>query len=315
MSMEKNLFKKILTFNLIFILILSLTTISLANDFKIKIGNVIEILVYGHEELSRPVMVKPEGTVDFPFLQNIPIDGLTIDELREIIVIQLSKYMNQKPLVSVILLETYPIEVTVLGRVFKPGAHQIKVNSTIQGAIGQAGGFLPGANLTEVKIIRKDYKSDTKEEFFINLEKFLVTGDPDSLPQLKNGDVIMVPSYSGPSTVKVLGEVYRPGSFEINYDNDSLLDIIFMAGGLTKEANIKKVKLISINDKNKQEITIDLYTNFTSDDYKKIPKVKPGDIIFIPKKVFSWNKFIRLMRDITVFATLWVLLERSKQYN
>ena len=51
---------------------------------KIKPGDAIDIMVYGHQELSRVVTVSPKGTVDFPFLQNIPVDGLTLNEFRDI---------------------------------------------------------------------------------------------------------------------------------------------------------------------------------------------------------------------------------------
>lgn len=287
-------------------------TAGYSEDYKLTSGDVVEIIVYGHEELSRLVTVKDNGNVDFPFLQNIPVDGLSLDELREIIVIQLSKFLPQKPLVSVIIPETYPIEITVLGQVVKPGAHMLKVNSTVQGAIGMAGGFLPGADLTKVKIVRKSIDSDSATEFIINIKQFLIEGNEQLLPRLQPGDMIIVPSYSGSSTVKVLGEVNRPGSYEMMIGNDSLLDIIFMAGGFTKEANTHKLKIISPHKQTKNEINIDLTKTMQAADFQALPEIMPGDIIYVSKNAFSWKKFISLLRDVTTVATLYVLIDRLK---
>ncbi len=305
--------KKIATgFLIVWGLVLAVSLRGMAAEYKIKPGDVLEIIVYGHEELSRMVTVKENGTVDFPFLQDIPVDGLSIVELREIIVIQLSKYIAQKPLVSVVLPETYPIEVTVLGQIARPGSHQIRVNSTVQGAIGEAGGFLPGADLTAIRIVRKKTGNGGKEEFRVNVKDFLVRADVDKLPRLQNGDVIIVPSFSGSSTVKVLGEVNRPGSYELTLGNDTLLDVLFMAGGVTKKANTHSIKIISPWKQSKQEIHINLNKNMTSDQFDALPEIKPGDIVYVSKKPFEWRTFMNFLRDLTTLATLYVLIDRVK---
>ena len=61
--------------------------------------------------------------------------------------------------------------------VVRPGYHQIPVNSTIQGAIAQAGGLQPGANLRSIKIIRNQNGKSNNET--VNLEEFLIHGNPN----------------------------------------------------------------------------------------------------------------------------------------
>lgn len=299
-----------------FLIIINLITISTgqANDDsqKIKIGDVVEILVYGQEDMTRIVKVSTEGTINFPFLQNIPIDGLTLAELRDIIVVQLSKYsQDSKPIVTLRFLNTYIIYVTVLGQVRKPGTYQISQNSTIQGVVGEAGGFLPGAKLKEIQIIRQNHAGN--EKFNVDLEQFMLQADISLLPPLEDGDVIFIPGWPGANSVKITGEVKIPGNYEVFADLQTVLDIIFKAGGTSEDADLSRVHLISSTKEGGTEIKINIEECLRNSDFDKIPTVKPGDVIYVPKKLKYWKIFVQVMRDITSFATLYIIFTYGKR--
>jgi polysaccharide export outer membrane protein len=129
---------------------------TLGQDRRIKPGDVIEIAVSGHAELSRTAVVDVEGRLDYPFLDGLPVDNITLPRLREIVGAQLSRYMDQRPLVTARFAKGYLINVTVLGQVAKPGTYSILNTTTFQGAISEAGGFVPGAQLSEVKLLRPE---------------------------------------------------------------------------------------------------------------------------------------------------------------
>lgn len=286
----------------------------LSQEHKIRPGDVIDIVVYGHQEMSRVVKVNPNGTLDFPLLQNIPVDGLNLSELREVIVVQLSKYIDRPPFVTVSLVDTYTINVIVLGQVIRPGSYQIPANSTVQGAIGQAGGLLPGANISAIKVNREKGGGNNGENQAVDLMQFLISGNSELLPPLENGDMIVVPSYSSSITIKVMGEVNRPGSYDVITGHNNLLDIIFLAGGPTEKANLKKIQLTSPFNKQKQTVQLNLKNHFDSKIYQEIPEVKPGDIIFIPKKRNTWSQFMTLVRDLTPFVTLYYMIQIARRY-
>lgn len=130
-----------------------------AQDKLIKPGNVLEIVVFGHQELSRTVTVAPNGTVDFPFLQDLPVNGLSLNDVRDMIAAQLSKYIPERPIVTVSQIQSYTIPVTVLGQVNTPGEHNIAVNATIQGALVAAGGTTHGAQLDKLRIFSRKAKN------------------------------------------------------------------------------------------------------------------------------------------------------------
>jgi polysaccharide biosynthesis/export protein len=298
----------------IFFLIISTWITNLySQEQKIRPGNVLEIVVYEHQELSRTVTVSPEGTINFPFLQNIPVDGLTADELQKIITVQVGKFINLNPIVTVTIVDTYVISVTVLGQVERPGYCQVPVKSTIQGAIAQAGKVLPGANLRAVKILRENSDGKTST-ITVDLIQFLTQGNPKLLPPLEAGDIIVVPSHSISAMVKVMGEVNRPGSFELLPGNNNLLDVLFLAGGPTRDANLDHVILVSPITQQRQEMKISLKESFYSKKYKPLPELYPGDIIFIPTKINIWGKILSVARDVTTFATLYIIFRYGRRF-
>lgn len=287
-----------------------LTTVSLYGQERlIKPGDAIEIIIPQSVELSRTVVVEADGTVDFPAMQGLPVDGITLQRFKEILVAQLTRYMESTPLVMVRFSESYPIKVTVLGQVSLPGLYPIANTATLQGAIGAAGGFIPGAQLSKIKLIRT--KNGEKIEQIVNMEQFYLNGDLSALPLLKDEDTIVVPGNPLATNVKVLGGVENPGSYEVFFQT-TLLDVIFLAGGPTDDANLKKIKIISASGQDAREVPINIKKLLKSKSFKSIPIVVPGDVVYVPKKKISWEKFLNVMRDLTVFATLYFLIYRSR---
>lgn len=296
-----------------FILVLSLSFITqiYSQTPKIQSGNALEIIVYGHAELSRTVTVQPDGTINFPLLEGVPIDGLTVKELRDILLVQISKYVEHKPIITVSMLDTYLINITILGQIKKPGTIRLPQNATILGAIGEAGGLIPGAKLTEVKIIKE--KNSEKKIHVVDIEEFYLTSDISLLLPLEDGDVIIVPGYPGATSVKVVGEVRLPGNYEIFSNTENILDGIFKAGGFSDDADMSRVRLISVNTAKGQEIVIDLNQKMQYNLYEDISIIHPGDVIYVPQKRKSWKTFVTLMRDLTSFATLYIIFRYGRR--
>lgn len=278
---------------------------------KIKPGDVIEIVVYEHQELSRTITVSPEGTVNFPFMQNLPVDGITIDDFREMIVAQLARYIETQPIVTVSIVQSFTIDVTVLGQVVMPGAHKVSINSTIQGAIAQAGGFAPRAQLSRIKLIQG--KDNHSQNHTIDFERFLITGDLSLLPPLRDGDIIIVPGSPGSTTVKVVGGVEQPGNYEI-FTGANLLDVLFMAGGPSNDANLSKISLISPQKRENREVKVDIKHLLRLSEFKEVPRVNAGDIVYVPQRVITWRKFVGFVRDLTAFATLYIIIRWGRRY-
>ncbi len=280
---------------------------------KIQPGDAIQIVVHNYAELSQTVVVSQAGTVDFPFIQELPVEGMSLQRFREILMAQMSRYTEKSPLITVRFTETYPVKVTVLGQVARPGIYLVPNTLTLQGAIGQAGGFIPGAQLSQIKLIRGEGTNGTNgANQVVNMEKFYLEGDPKSLPALKEGDTIVVPGNPMATSVKVLGSVVRPGSYEVFFRN-SLLDVLFMAGGPTNDANMNNVKVLSPQGEEAKEARININELIKSNNLAAVPLVVPGDVVYVPQRTFTWRKFVGAVRDLSIFASLYLIIRYGRQ--
>jgi polysaccharide biosynthesis/export protein len=291
-----------------FLLLLSLSLF--AQSRKIKPGDTIEIIVYGHQELSRLVSVSPQGTIDFPFLQNWSVVDLTIDELQEVIVAKLSRYLSATPLITVGFAKSNTINVNVLGMVMKPGIIQTPLYSTLQGAISAAGGFAPGARINEVGVMRNDDGKMVSHTY--DLEQFLRSNDLACNPILEEGDIVLVSGNPMLTNVKVVGAVRTPGLFNL-YTGATILEIIMQAGGPLEDANMSKIIYISPVNSQNQELKIDLLKSLKERTIANLPVVKPGDIIYIPKKKNYLRTILSISRDLTTIALGAYYISRIKK--
>ena len=266
------------------ILILILTFTLQAQDRKIAIGDFLEIVVIGHQEMTRTVQVNPQGMINFPFVQNLPVKGLTLEQLRKVIASQLGRYLEEFPIVTISFSTVNTIAVNVLGYVRNPGLFPIPQHSTLQGAIQQAGGILPGAKTTNVSLIRERSGNTTNNTY--NLEKFLQDGDLTQNPTLIDGDMIIMTGNPVATDVKILGSINQPGSYDPIYGGN-LMDMIFKAGGFTEDADLSKIRYISPALESSSELKINMNNYYKNPEAVPLPLVKAGDIIVVPKKQTS----------------------------
>ena len=266
---------------------------------RIEKGDILEIHVYGYEEFSRTVMVEPDGTIDFPLVSNIPVQGLSLDELREILRSQAAKLLGERPIITVRFSLTMNVGVTVLGQVAIPGEYLVAKRATVQGAITRAGGTTPRAQLENVKLIRKT--DGETETIAIDLNAFFIQGDPTLLPSLEDGDVIVVPGLPGSHDVKVLGEVQDPGTYQI-FTGANLFDALYLAGGPTEDAALNRTRLVTPFRNSSREVKIDIDKLLQSEQVKNIPEVRPGDIIYIPTRRKFFRNFLSVLRDAATIA-------------
>lgn len=280
---------------------------SYAQSQRIQKGDILEIAVYGHQELSKTIKVQSDGTVNYPLVSNIPIDGLYLDEFRDVLTAQVSKYLGERPIITVRFSESLNVSVVVLGQVAVPGEYLVSKNATVQGAITQAGGFTPRAQIEEVKLFREiDDKTDIT---YVNLYNFFIKGNPELLPGLEEGDIIVVPGIPGTHDVKVIGEVEQPGSYTV-FQGANLVDALYLAGGPTDMASLKKIRIVSPLSRVSKDSYFDLEKCLHADinNFKDIPEINPGDIIYIPKRSGFWRGLFNFTKGFTSLVAPIVMI-------
>ena len=138
-----------------------------AADYRLVPGDKLRIEVYKDAQLSQSVQVRPDGKITLPLAGDIPAAGRTPLELRDAIAGSLTTYISN-PTVTVIVVETEPPVVYVMGEVNDPGPYPIKGQVSVLQALAMAGGFKDFAKTKDITIrrgaqtVRFDYKASVK---------------------------------------------------------------------------------------------------------------------------------------------------------
>lgn len=150
----------------------------------------IEISVWKEPDLTKQLVVRPDGKITYPLIGEVQAAGVTVKQLQEEILKRLEKYVTDAH-VTVILLKAQNYKVYVTGKVNKPGEFIIGKPVNVMQAIAMAGGLTPFASPGSIMVLRH---TGGKEEIFPFNYKAVSRGS--SLEQnriLLPGDVVVVP--------------------------------------------------------------------------------------------------------------------------
>lgn len=128
-------------------------------EHRVNVNEILDISVYQEPDLNKAVMVASDGTINYPLLGSVSVEGLTTKEVEEKLTRLLRKDYIVNPQVTVLVKEY--AKVYVLGQVNKPGAYEIKAGLTVVGAIALAGGLTQIAAPNGVKVIRTRNRKET----------------------------------------------------------------------------------------------------------------------------------------------------------
>jgi polysaccharide biosynthesis/export protein len=164
-------------------------------DFLLGPEDVLDVVVWRNQDLSRIVVVRPDGMISIPLIGDVQASGLTANQLAAQIAERL-KEIKQNPAVSVTVKEVNSYNVYVLGEVSKPGKYQLKSYTTLLQAIALAGGFTIYASKNNMQVVRNSVNGDgVAHEIRIPVrydDLVLGKGELGNLI-LKSGDIVVVP--------------------------------------------------------------------------------------------------------------------------
>ena len=116
-------------------------------------GDKLRIEVYKDPQLSQSVQVRPDGKITLPLANDITAAGQTPTELRDAIVASLKTYMAN-PTVTVMVVETVPPMVYVMGEVNAAGPQPLNGKMDVLQALATAKGFKDFADTKNIVIRR-----------------------------------------------------------------------------------------------------------------------------------------------------------------
>jgi len=224
------------------------STSSIATDYLLGGGDRIRVNVFEVPEYTGEYQVPPGGSINMPLIGSISISGLTTEQAADTIAKEYARFLK-RPLISVNLVSSRPINVFVAGEVTRPGAYTLSLEGgagnnpgvqypTVLAALTSAQGVTLAADVTQVQLRRK-IGGSREQTVSLNLKELTQTGRISQEITLRDGDTIIVPTaaslnvaearnlfaanfaatQTSPRTVVVIGQVYRPGSYLVTAGN------------------------------------------------------------------------------------------------
>lgn len=152
--------------------------------------DLIQVLVWKNEALSKTVSVRPDGWISLPLVGDVKAAGLTPMQLKGLIVEKLKEFVAD-PNVTVIVEDIRSFKVFIVGEVAKPGAYVLKSDTSVMQALAMAGGFTQFASRAKITILRREDGKEVGIRF--NYNEVASGSDVSKNLQLRPGDTIIVP--------------------------------------------------------------------------------------------------------------------------
>ena len=158
-------------------------------DYVIGVEDVLSVVFWREKDMSAEVVVRPDGKISLPMLNDVTAAGLTPEALATAVASAGAKFVRDAG-ATVIVKEIRSRKVYIIGEVAKPGTFQMGSEMTVLQALGEAGGFIEGANKSDVAIVRN--QGGKQQRFKFNYNDVVKGKNPAQNIRLLPGDTIIV---------------------------------------------------------------------------------------------------------------------------
>ena len=135
--------------------------------FVIGVGDVLAITFWRDDKMSGEVVVRPDGMISLPLLNDVHVAGKTPEQLARALAEATTKYIAD-PEVTVIVKEIHSRRVFVVGKVATPGKYDLVGDTNVLQILAIAGGLLEYADTKNIVIIRTANGQEQRLRFNYN---------------------------------------------------------------------------------------------------------------------------------------------------
>lgn len=196
-----------LRFFLVLILSIALAPMAMAQSYRIKPGDTLNIEVLEDASLNRSTLVLPDGSIAFPFVGSVRAGGQTVAQVRTALINGIRDTFNNTPTVTVsvsslaipdvaaaaIEAEEPTIPVYVLGEMNTQGKVLVSPGTSLLQFLAESGGFTRFAATKRIQLRRRDPHSRKEYVFKFNYNAVTAGASISTQTVLQPGDVIVVP--------------------------------------------------------------------------------------------------------------------------
>jgi len=158
--------------------------------FVIGVGDVLTVTFWRDQRLSGDVLVRPDGRISLPLLNDLPAAGRTPEELAATLAVAAAKFITESD-VTVTVKEVHSRRVFVVGEVATPGAITLSGDMNVLQAIAVAGGLHEYADRKNIVVLRTEHGQEKRLKF--NYEDVVKGKNLKQNILLQPGDTVVVP--------------------------------------------------------------------------------------------------------------------------
>ena len=160
-------------------------------SFLIGATDVLLINVWKNPELSVEIPVRSDGMISVPLIDDVQAEGLTPQELKEVISRELSEFIAA-PDVTILVTQMNSRFVSVVGEVQQDARIPLTRELRVLEAIAHVGGFSTFADRGDIRIVRRN-ADGTEAEYRFDYNAYIRGKAPGTNIVLQPGDTIIVP--------------------------------------------------------------------------------------------------------------------------
>ena len=248
-------------------------------EYHVGVGDKLEINVFGHDDLSKVVEVRADGSINYPLIGDLNVAGRTVDQIDAEVTRILGKDYLVDPQVSVDIREYQSQWVTIIGEVRTPGKYVLKRNMRLIDVLAEAGGATKEAG-SQILVTRQG-QDGAPRQIVLDRDRLLSQNNQETNIPLQHGDIVAVVEKE---VFYIRGEVTKPGAYLLE-SGMTILKAISLAGGFTQFANRKQVDLLRAGEsgvQSKKRVNVKAIEDGKGED---LP-VHANDTIIVPRRIF-----------------------------
>jgi polysaccharide export outer membrane protein len=159
-------------------------------DYVIGAEDVLSIIFWKDNDMSATVVVRPDGKISLPLLNEVQAAGRTPEQLRATVVEAAGKYIED-PNATVIVKEIHSRNAFIMGNVTHPGAYAVASEMNVLQLIALAGGLLEYSDAKNITVIR--IENGLRHDHKFNYKDVVKQKHAEQNIVLKPGDTVVVP--------------------------------------------------------------------------------------------------------------------------
>ncbi len=238
-------------------------------------------------------MVHPDGTIFYPYVGKVPVEGKHVTQIRDLITQKLGKYI-EAPQIDVSVAAYRSQKVFVSGAVMQPANLPItNVPLTLLDALNACGGMSPDADWRSVVLTTETNNGADKE--VLDLYALYQQGDMSQNRLLGPNDIVHVPRNDG-LKVFVMGDVVKADTQRIDRSGLTLAEALNNSGGINQaSASAKGIFVLRASEA--EDKLVDVYQLDASVGSLLVLstqfELQPLDIVYVTSAPMArWNKVI-----------------------